>query len=627
MYSYIKDESNFYELALELSEGETSDVFCDLETTGLDPRVSKILLFQVMANDKIFIFDFLHLNKEHLKYLINLLKTTKVTSVFHNTKFDLKFIYNETGIWMDRVFDTMNCEVLINAGVGKSTYKLSELALKYCGIELEKETRDLFTANEVTIITDQMLNYSAMDVKVLSEIYYKQLELVDEAKEMEILRIEMDLLPVVAKMEFDGVLLDTQKWTELDSKERIRLEHLSKELLEIFIDGRDMNKYEDAFALAKALSFPMSNLSKKKENEMRILTGKDLMREWARQNFNIGSTYQVQAALGLQGINVVSTDKKVLNKLPKTPVINALLEKSECAKRISTYGIGVLDFINPVSGRIHTEFLDMGTATGRFSSGNPINLQNIPNAPGYRESFVASPDYDWISADYSQEEFRLTGAVSGERKIIDAYLQGADMHTATATLIYNKPLSEITKQERFVGKTANFTIIYGGTEYALGKNLSIPENKAKEILRAFNTGFPTLAAFKEAAETMIVKMGYSATPLGRRRYNTVKPVYMNADEYLRYVSKLKREGFNHIIQGGAADIIKIAMVNIYNKNPFGDKLKMMIQVHDEIDAEAHKTVSQDAAQFMKEEMEKAEQPFLKEIPAQVDVSMGDHWIH
>lgn len=625
MYKYIKDESNFYDLAMELSESKVDVVFADIETTGLDVRQSKILLFQIMAKDQIYIFDFLHLNNEHLKYLVNLLQATKVISVFHNTKFDLKFLAHNTGVWMNNTFDTMNCEVLINAGVGKSTYKLSDLALKYCGIELEKEGREDFYNQEVTVITDQMLNYSAMDVKVLSDIYFQQLELVKQAKEEKVLQLEMELLPVVAKMEYDGVLLDTEKWKQLEANEQERLSKVSIEILDEFVEELDVTKYADAYELATALAIPVK--TQKLQRELRLFTQHDLMKNWARQNFNIASPKQLKTALNLIGIKTDSTDKKELKKLGDSKIIKALLEKSECAKRISTYGLGVLEFINPVSGRIHTEFLNMGTATGRFSSGNPINLQNIPNAEGYRESFIASPNFDWLSVDYSQQEFRLTGAISGEQKIIDAYIQGADMHTATASIIYNKPLKDITKQERFIGKTANFTIIYGGTEYALGRNLGLSKDKSLEILKAFHDGYPTLSAFKEMAEARILKLGYSSTVLGRKRHTPPKPVYMNNNEYLQYSNKIKREGFNHIIQGTAADITKLAMIGIYKNNPFGDKLKMLIQVHDEINLEAHKSISKDAVEFVKQEMINAEQPFLGNIPAAVDSLVDNHWIH
>jgi len=257
-----------------------------------------------------------------------------------------------------------------------------------------------------------------------------------------------------------------------------------------------------------------------------------------------------------------------------------------------------------------------------------MNLQNIPRVNGYRECFIAPDEYKWISADYSQQEFRLAGAISGERVIIDAYKAGADMHTATASLIYDKPLDKIEKQERFIGKTANFTIVYGGTEYALGKNLGLSEEQSVKILKAFHDGYPIFSEFKKSAEKSILNLGYSTTVLGRRRYNEPKPIYQTNQEYMKYINKQKREGFNHIIQGTAADITKIAMLmNIPKNNPFGDKLKMLIQVHDELNFEAHESIVDDAVAFIREEMLKAERPFLGEIPASVDISVGDHWIH
>jgi DNA polymerase-1 len=627
MYKYIKDESNFYDLALELSEGNIDVVYCDIESTGLDCRLSKIILFQIMAGDEIYIFDFTRLNNEHLKYLVNLLENvTRVTSVFHNTKFDIKFIAHNTGIWMNRLYDTMNAEVLINAGIGKSTYSLEELALKYCGVQLNKEVRKQFFESEVKVISEQMLQYSAEDVQVLRDIHLQQIEKIKGAREEKILELEMDLLSVVAKMEYDGVLIDKDAWLAIAEKEEARLERITNELKPAFLNQINLANYSDVYELAKAISYPMSNLSKKKETFMRQLTGIDVLGNWFLENFNIGSTYQLQACLGLAGIETTTTDKKILKKLEKHPILDIMMEKSECAKRVSTYGRNVIEYFHPVSGRIHTEFLNMGAASGRFSSSNPMNLQNIPRENGYRECFISSPEYEWLSVDYSQQEFRLAGAISGEPVIIQAYIDGKDMHTATAELIYGT--KEISKDQRYIGKTANFTIVYGGTEWALGKNLGLSNDKSVEILKAFHDGYKTFSQFKQEAEKAIARLGFSSTVLGRRRYNEQRPLYQTNNEYLKFINKQKREGFNHIIQGTAADITKLAMIGIYKNNPFGERLRMLIQVHDEINLEAHQSISKDAAEFVREEMIKAEAPFLGSIPAAADVSpLSNHWIH
>lgn len=621
MYKYITEEGkDFYDFALDLADGDIKRVFCDIETTGLDSRTDKILLFQVMINGTIYIFDLRKLSNEHLRYILNTLMLSKTECVFHNTKFDIKFLYHNTGIWMNNVFDTMNCEVLINAGVGKSLYSLEDLAIKYCGIQLDKEVRkQFFTADTMT---EQMLQYSAMDVKVLEEIYEKQFEIITQAKENKVLDLEMKLIPVVAKMEYDGVLIDADKWRLLTETEAARLSSLEVEIKDEILSR--LGNFSNALDMADALKIPVK--TKRDRAMLESILDSKMALEWANEKFNLGSYIQLPTALNLIGIPVASADKKELKKYSKEQVIKLLLERSESQKRISTYGMNIIEQIHSISGRIHTEFLNMGAATGRFSSTNP-NLQNIPNAAGYRESFISSQDYSWLSLDYSQQEYRLTGSVSKEQRIIDAYIAGADMHTATASLLYKVPFGEVTKEQRGRGKTVNFAILYGSSEYGLQRNLGISIDEAREIISAFNSGYPTLYAFKTSAEDMIMKLGYSITPLGRRRYNKAKPVYMDSREYMSYMSSVKREGFNHIIQGGGADIVKIAMVNIYNNNPFGDKFRMLIQVHDEINAEAHDSIAEDAKEFMLEEMLKAEQPFLGDIPAKVDFKIGKCWLH
>lgn len=625
MYKHIKEDKDFYDLAILLSENKPSAVFCDLETTGLDERIDKILLFQIKACGEIFIFDFLNLNNEHLKYLVNLLQKEKVISVFHNTKFDLKFLFHNTGIWMQNCFDTMNCEVLLNAGVGKSFYSLKDLALKYCDIEIEKESRDLFHTTEITDFTEQLLNYSAMDVEVLEGIYEQQLLLIKEAREQKVLELEMNLLPVVAKMEYDGVILDKDSWLALEAIQIKKVEEYTPIIMNGFVDSFEVENYADAYELAKKLAIPVK--TKKLEAELRLLTTTDVIKEWTRQHLNLNSSKQLQASLGLLGMHVTSVDKKkVLKKLDKHPVVDAMMSKSEAQKMVSTYGSNVIALIHSLTGRLHTDYLNMGAETGRFSSRNP-NLQNMPTLDGYRESFFATEGWDWLSLDYSQQEFREAGALSGERKIIDAYLAGADMHAATAAVVLGINIKDVTPKERKYGKTINFAILYGTTEWGLKKNLNISIQEAKEIIRKFYDGYPTLAAFKASAEDMIMKLGYSTTILGRRKYISPKPLYMNGNEYMMWESKQKREGFNHIIQGGGVDITKIAMVNIYNNNPFRDKFRMLIPVHDEINSEAHKSISRDAVEFVREEMLKAEQPFLGEIPAKVDHHIESHWVH
>jgi DNA polymerase I len=227
--------------------------------------------------------------------------------------------------------------------------------------------------------------------------------------------------------------------------------------------------------------------------------------------------------------------------------------------------------------------------------------------------------------DYSQQELRLVGAVSNEKKMIDAYLNKVDIHTITASLIFDKPVTDITKEERFFGKTLNFAVLYGTTEFGLKYNLQIPLDKAIDMIKSFYTGYPELSKFKKLCEEKILELGYSITPLGRRRYWSPKPIFADIFEVSKYREKMKREGFNFIIQGGGADITKIAMCNLFYKNPFGDKFRILLQVHDEIVAEVHDTIIDDAVKFMQEQMINAEQSFLGKIPAEVSWKISKKW--
>jgi DNA polymerase-1 len=252
-------------------------------------------------------------------------------------------------------------------------------------------------------------------------------------------------------------------------------------------------------------------------------------------------------------------------------------------------------------------------------------MQNMPVHGGYRECFRPDPGFVFVGIDYSQQEYRLAGAVSGDKRIINAYKKGSDMHTATAQVLYKK--DKVTKDERNRGKTVNFAILYGSTEFGLKKNLNISENEAKQIIDEFWKGYKYLSSFMEYAGEKIMELGFSSTPLGRRRYNLPRPVFMNSYELDRWKARVLREGKNHIIQGGGADILKLAMLRISRENPYGDKLRFCLQIHDELLFQIHESIKEEGALFAKNIMEEEEQKFLGEIPAGVDgwKEFRDRW--
>lgn len=615
MYKFITEEFELDLLCDEVRDCQTP-IGLDLETTGLDWSTDKILLMQLSFDNQIYIVDVRKLGYDNLKKLCISLDASKSILIFHNGKFDLKFIIWRTGINFISIYDTQVAEVVLNAGVGKTFYSLKELAEKYCGMVMEKESRmDFVNFPDDKPYTESMLTYSALDVKVLQEIWSKQMWVFENTRQVDVIKLEGDLLPVVAQMEVTGIGIDKDAWLAVEKIAIDKRDSLGKQLKDMIIDfvvGLDV---PNALELCKKISIPVK--TKKLTKFLEDITDLENVKGWLYDNFNVKSSYQMKAVINLMGVDIPDTNEKTIAKFSDTPIIALLLSIREVNKQIDSYGKNVIDLVNPVTGKIHTEYSTVGTRTGRFSSKNP-NMQQVPRKGGYRECFIPDEGYVFIGVDYSQQEYRLTGAVSREPIIIQAYKDKHDMHIATAAFFYNKSLAEVTKDERDWGKTRNFEIIYGTTEWGLSKSLKCSLDHAKEVLDTYWRGYPTLKKFKDAVEAKILELGFSSTLIGRRRNNPPKPMFYSSGELLKWKAQVLREGFNHIVQGTGADIIKIAMVRIHRENPFGDKLKLILQVHDEVVVMAHKSVMVEAGLFVKNIMEDVEQKFLKDTPAKVD---------
>lgn len=610
-YKFISTLEGFEELK-EIATNYKGIVGADIESTGLDWILDKILLFQLNFNGEIFILDVRRLSYTILAQLMETLNGNEnITLLFHNAKFDIKFLAYASKVLPSRIYDTMTAEVIINAGKGKSFYSLTELTEKYTDYFMEKDTRKEFiNFPDDKPFTEAMLQYSAFDVLPLLEIYAGQVTEAVTSNQSKVIQLENDLLPIVAKMEMDGIRLDIEAWLELEKKgieKRNQLtEHLLDQLVE-FIIGLEA---KNGLALAEKVRIPVTG--KARRAALESITDLSSLGGWIKEKFNVKSPHQMKAVLNLMGIPVQDTNAKTLEDYRKHPVIEVLLEIREVNKQIDSYGTNVVELIHPVTGKIHTEYYTVGTRTGRFSSAKP-NMQNVPREGGYRECFLPDEDYVFVGIDYSQQEYRLAGAISRDPVIIKAYKEGSDMHTATAQILYKKDV--VTKPERTRGKTVNFAILYGSTEYGLKYNLDISMEESKRIINAFWDGYKNLSKFMEKAGEKILSLGYSSTLIGRRRYNLTKPFYANSNEIVKWRNRVLREGRNHIIQGSGADILKISMVEIFRRNPYGEKLRMCLQIHDELVTQVHKSIKEEAALFIKNVMEEVEQRFLGDIPA------------
>jgi DNA polymerase I-like protein with 3'-5' exonuclease and polymerase domains len=627
IYDITENKDSISKLIEEI-KSKPEYIFFDTETTGLNPYLAKTLLYQFMVNEDVYVVNRARLGKDFLIRLIDLCNKSEATYVGHNIKFDVEMVKVDLDLYLNKVFDTMIAEVIINTGVGKELYSLAELVRKYCFVDLDKSMQKSFIVEGQSLedFSQEQIDYAGKDIVFLRKIIESQLEEINSKGLAKVVDLEMKVVKVVSDMELHGVSLDVPHWRQLTNDAKELSKKYSEEFKAIVFDrinnSKPKLKFSNALEFAEKLCIPIK--TKRARTELENILDTSAVVEWAKGEFNINSHKQMLNAFNIIGIKTDSTNEKILNKLPKDEVIDKLLDIRGVEKNISTYGENVIDLINPVTGKIHTDYFQMGTSTGRFSSRNP-NMQNLPRKGGYREGFVARDGYSFISMDYSQQEYRLVGALSKEPKIIDAYVSGSDMHTATAANRFNKSLKEVTPEERNFGKTMNFAILYGTTEFGLMRNFSVSKAEALSMLDDFYAGYPVLTAFKNAVEDIILKRRYSVTPMGRKRFFESAPVYGSPKELEKLEARIRREGFNMIIQGGGADITKIALYDMFNLNPFGDLFYPVLQVHDEIVCEVSDTVLKDGEDFMRNCMVGAFQPFLGEIPAVVDSRVSKRW--
>jgi len=423
-------------------------------------------------------------------------------------------------------------------------------------------------------------------------------------------------------MEYNGMRIDVEKWMSLSSVAEKDAEESKEVFFSKVIDDL-YNKFDpdDAVEIFDRLAIPIK--TKRFRKELEIITVPIAIKNAMREYLNLNSPKQLKEVLNALGINVDNTHKNTLTKI-NNPIINDILKYRGEAKAVSSFGADFLDAVNPVSGKIHTSYGQVGTRSGRVSSWKP-NLQNIKHDSDYRECFIADEGYDVITADFSQAELRLLADITKDPHLLKAYLEELDLHRYTASLLYEKPFDEVEAEERRIGKTLNFAIVYGSTKYGLFYNFGIPLDEGEKLLEGYFNNYSGVKALIDIGGEIIYKKGYSLTPLGRRRYFTKKEVYDSDFDYDRERQSIIRMGINHVIQGGSADITKMSLANIFYNNPFGDKLKIIHTVHDEIVCLAKKDISKEAAEFMTKCMNESAEQIMKVVKSATDFTIAPYW--
>ena len=565
----------------------------DTETTSVNPIDAELVGLSFAAEEGKAFYVAIPAEREKAERIVNIFKplyeSPDILKIGQNIKYDMEVLMNYGVRLSAPMFDTMIAHYVLQPEQKHNMDILAETLLNYQTVHIDeligpkgkgqKSMRDLSPAS--------VCDYAAEDADVTLRLYNVLKPRLKEAGvEQLFYDIEMPLVPVLADMETTGVRLDTEALAETSKVLTERMKQIERNIYELA--GHEFN-----IASPKQVGEVLFGEMKIVEKPKKTKTGQYV------------------------------TSEEVLQQLrSKAPIVADILEHRGLKKLLGTYVDALPKLINPRTGHIHTSFNQAVTATGRLSSSDP-NLQNIPvrgeDGKEIRKCFIPEPGELFFSADYSQIELRVMAHLSGDKNMIEAFREGYDIHAATAARIYKEKIEDVSRDQRTKAKRANFGIIYGITVFGLAERLEISRDEAKQLIDGYFETFPDVHAYMEKAKELAREHGYAETFFHRRRY---LPDITSHNATVRNFAE--RNAINAPIQGSAADIIKIAMVKIYERfRKEGIRSKMILQVHDELNFSVVPEEKEKVERIVLEEMQNA---YPLQVPLVADSGWGKNWL-
>ena len=657
-------------------------VAVDIETTGLTPFRDQIQVIAIHyeGQDQAYVYDTRDEDVE--KKVADLLRVVyeECTLVLHNAAFDLSFIqeHYRIGYPTKLVWDTMLAERLLTAGLITMRSSLKDVAQRRLGVTMSKEHQTSFGTDEA--YTPEQIEYAALDTETLIPIAIQQKKELQVQGLARVWEIERRAIPVFSEMDRVGVQVDRKYFDEIlseDTRRRDELEVQLKVLYTLPAYGHRIEKFEEALEerrkyYARRLEQenyyrgkwkagpPPNDVRQWKRNQWDDLswnTTKDMekgcaryidhyLKMWREENpippvakmdselVNLNSPIQMVYAFNKLGFGITDTQSHTINGLaidaPDDVVeeyIDPYLEYKQLSKRISAFGEPLLRNLDD-QNRLHGSSWQIGTATGRPTKTEP-NLYQMPKAARFRRIFIPGKGKLMLGFDYSQFEMRLVAAHSGDKVLINAFNNGLDLHTLTAARTYyggvgEDEMSQVNEDQRKMGKIANFGTLYGmwirKYQETLAKDrVYVSKEEAERNLVGWRDAYPEAASWIEETGKLAVQQGWTATKTGRKRFFDTSQMQDKWDR-----GKIERQGANHPIQGGNADVTKIALGNLWEKLE-GTGANIVLQVYDEIVVECPYETAYDVAVIMRDVMEDAARELLGTVPAVVDGGIGTSW--
>jgi len=565
----------------------------DTETTSTDALKAKLvgLSFSVKENEAYYVP--IPSDDEKALNIVNRFKpiyeNENIVKVGQNIKYDLQVLKNYGIDIKGEMFDTMIAHYLLQPELHHGMDYMAEAYLHYSTIKIEEliGPKGKSQKNMRNIPPESVYEYACEDADVtlkLKNVFEKELK--ERNAENLFYNIEMPLVRVLANMERNGVTVDTDSLKETSRLYTARMLEIEQEIKELV--GTDFN-----ISSPKQVGEILFDKLKIADKAKKTKTGQYV------------------------------TSEEVLESLRnKHPVVGKILDYRGLKKLLSTYIDALPLLINPETGKIHTSFNQTITNTGRLSSSNP-NLQNIPvrdeDGKEIRKAFIPEKGCEFFSADYSQIELRIMAHLSGDENMIEAFREGLDIHAATAAKVYKEKIEEVTKLQRSKAKTANFGIIYGISPFGLAERMGVDRKEAKDLIDGYFATYPKVKAYMDESIQKVRDKGYSETICNRRCY---LPDIHSHNAVVRGYAE--RNAINAPIQGSAADIIKIAMIHIYDRfMKEGIRSKMILQVHDELNFSVYPEEKEKVQQIVIGEMEQA---VSMRVPLLADCGWGKNWL-
>ena len=587
---------------------EKSVLGVDTETEGFDFTCKRLLMFQIGDKDRQYVIDVRDISIQPLK---EILEDKNIVKVFHNAKFDYKFIKHWGGIQVENIYDTYLAERVIHCGKQDHGYSLSKCVERYCGDTLDKETRNKFVNLSGAPFTIDQITYGAKDVVYLLDIREaQQVQLHTYELEM-VSKLENKVVKVFAEIEYEGLMIDEAKWTKM-AEDNVRL-------------AREQELYLDKLVLEHPLL----------KDRYHVPIQADMFtpaEELRKTSINWSSPSQTLALFKLLIPKLEDVNGKKLSKHRyKHKLIDEYILYKERTKLANAYGTKFFNYIN-CDGRVHTNFSQI-LDTGRVSSSKP-NMQQIPSDNTFRNCFVAPSGWVFVSSDYASQELNVIAYGSEDPVWLSALRRGDDLHGVCADLVFEQKWRDagpdLRKQLRTQIKTINFGLAYGMGPFKLSDTLNISKGEAESLIEKYFSAFPNIKDFLDKLGRYGKHNGYITTmpPFKRRRwFDSWYPKIWNDRTMMGELGSIERASKNTPIQGSSADMTKLALIYIYDEIQanWKDDVKIVMTVHDQIDTICKKEKAEEWAPVMTALMEKAAMKIVKNGLLKADTNISETW--